>query len=138
VVDKGGRNAYERLLARIKINLTDRLGRLPFLKNAFKEAVPSQLARTHRYISKGVPMLAGLALMPVVVHPIDGLVNLVMNLTYRPVARAVKNTLFPLPKPREVSFQAAVPHHPGMASGGMPASSSLNRGWMHSHFSQYR
>jgi hypothetical protein len=72
-----------------KLKLIELAERSPAIKRHFYRNAAG-VGKAMRYVNKGIPMLASLALVPVVVHPIDYAVNKVMEMTYRPLVKAVR------------------------------------------------
>lgn len=122
-------HAYERLLGRIKLGVSRQLEKLPVVRHGLRDPVIKPLLPHRGKIAKGVPMLMSLSLIPVVVHPLDLMVNKAMDWTYRPVMRAIKKQVVPQ------LFQGAWPVQRALTTS---SPSLAGQSWMHQHFVQYR
>ena len=66
------------------------------------DKLPSNMGRslsttTRMRIAKGFPILSSLALIPFLIHPIDKAMNLVLDISYRPLMNGLKQALFGQP-----------------------------------------
>jgi hypothetical protein len=92
----------------------ERLKQWLFKKTPF-EKLPSTLGKSlspkvKSIIAKGLPMVTSLALIPVLVHPIDKTVNFILDITYRPILRGIKHAIFGKPPAPKKPHQNS--HHP--------------------------
>jgi hypothetical protein len=121
-------NGYEQFLAKIKVRLGERLVKFRPFQNRMNRGLRNPQGFAGKYLGKGLPIIASLLLIPMLIRPIDRLVNTALDLTYRPAAKRLKKLLFPSHAPMRRQTQA-----PQTANSLM-----LQRGTLNKHFAQYR